>query len=305
MRFLRLALLQAYISSIQKNKKKALMIINIGIFFSIFAFSSAAITFFIEKKISDIQNELTINQIDARDNNIIISELETELNSLTILIHKEDNNTAKIRFIDEFNVFNKISTTRDYYGSFIYYNLVDFKKELDQMEKELGSNMFDRNDPFYVDEIIPALQNSWNKEEVDNFINSLDEVDEYTKKVLKIDFKNYILQNPLSLEEIINETKNESLNSLNSATQTSEDYTLVYNYIEALNVFFINFLDVLKGLKGQNEYLIEDGKKEILYYSNQERTIISITFIFQFAIFLIIQIFEINSVNFNLKKKIK
>jgi hypothetical protein len=64
-------------------------------------------------------------------------------------------------------------------------------------------------------------------------------------------------------------------------------------------------LDVLKGFKGQNEYLIEDGKKEILYYSNQERTIISITFIFQFAIFLIIQIFEINSVNFNLKKKIK
>jgi len=35
MRFLRLTLLQAYISSIQKNKKKALMIINIGIFFSI------------------------------------------------------------------------------------------------------------------------------------------------------------------------------------------------------------------------------------------------------------------------------
>ena len=59
----------------------------------------------------------------------------------------------------------------------------------------------------------------------------------------------------------------------------------------------------MKGFKGLNESLIEEGKKEILYYSNQERNIISITFIFQFTIFLIIQIFEINSVKFNLKKK--
>ena len=61
----------------------------------------------------------------------------------------------------------------------------------------------------------------------------------------------------------------------------------------------------MKGFKGLNESLIEEGKKEILYYSNQERNIILITFIFQCTIFLIIQIFEVNSVKFNLKKRAK
>ena len=39
--------------------------------------------------------------------------------------------------------------------------------------------------------------------------------------------------------------------------------------------------------------------------TNLERNVILVTFIFQFAIFSIIQIFEINSVNFNFKKKVK
>ena len=66
MRFLRFTLLQAYFSSIQKNKKKALLFINVGIFLSIFAFSSAAISFFIEKKISEKQTELLYLQIDDK-----------------------------------------------------------------------------------------------------------------------------------------------------------------------------------------------------------------------------------------------
>ena len=73
MRFLRFTLLQSYILSIQKNKRKALLIINTGIFFSIFAFSSATVSFFIEKKISDIQNELMVTQIETRNANNMIS----------------------------------------------------------------------------------------------------------------------------------------------------------------------------------------------------------------------------------------
>ena len=85
--------------------------------------------------------------------------------------------------MDEFNVINKIITNRDYYGPFIYYNLFELKKELEQMKKDLGSDMFDKNNPFYVDEIIPALKNSWDEENVNNFVNSLNEVDEYIKKI--------------------------------------------------------------------------------------------------------------------------
>ena len=66
-----------------------------------------------------------------------------------------------------------------------------------------------------------------------------------------------------------------------------------------------SFFEVLKGFKAQNEEDILNYEKDILYYSNLERNIILVTFILQFVIFSIIQIFEINSVNFNFKKKVK
>ena len=305
MRYLRFTLLQSYILSIQKNKRKALLIINTGIFLSIFAFSSATISFFIEKKISDIQNELTITQISAREGNINISFFENEINKLSKFLNKESANTAKKRFIDEFKILNKINTTRDYYGSFIYYNLFALEEEIAQMKKSYGVNMFDKNDPFYIDEIIPSIKNSWDKETADKFIDSLDSVNEYMNKLLKINIENYLLQKPLTLEEIINEIKNEDLNSLNQTSQVLRDYTLVYDSFEQLTIFFTNLMNYLKGYKGNDDFLIEQYEKEILYYSNLEKNIILTTFVFQFIIFVIIQIFEINSVNFNLKKKNK
>lgn len=305
MRFLRFTLLQSYILSIQKNKRKALLIINTGIFLSIFAFSSATISFFIEKKISDIQNELTITQISARDGNNTISFFENEINNLSKSINKESANTAKKRFIDEFKILNKINTTRDYYGSFIYYNLFELEKEIVQMKKSYGVNMYDKNDPFYTDHIIPNIKNSWDKENIDRFIDSLDSVDEYMNKLLNLNIENYLLQKPLSLEEIINEIKNEDLNSLNQTSQALQDYTLVYDSLDQLTIFYENLMNYLKAYKGNDDLLIEQYEKEILYYSNLEKNIILTTFVFQFLIFVIIQIFEINSVNFNLKKKKK
>ena len=102
MRFLRFTLLQSYILSIQKNKRKALLIINTGIFLAIFAFTSATISFFIEKKISDIQNELTVSQIETRQVNNIISFFENELNTLEKFLLKEDNIKSEKRFLDVF-----------------------------------------------------------------------------------------------------------------------------------------------------------------------------------------------------------
>ena len=303
MRYLRFTLLQSYILSIQKNKRKALLIINTGIFFSIFAFSSATISFFIEKKISDIQNELTITQISAREGNNTISFFENEINTLSKFLNKESGNTAKKRFIDEFKTLNKINTTRDYYGSFIYFNLFALEEEIKQMKKLYGVDMYDKNDPFYTDEIIPAMKKSWDKETVDEFIDSLESTDEYINKLLNINIENYLLQKPLTLEEIINETKNEDLNSLNQKSQVLNDYTLVYDSFEQLTIFFTHLMNYLKGIKGNDDNLIKEYETKILYYSNLERNIILTTFVFQFAIFVIIQIFEINSVNFNLKKK--
>ena len=67
MRYLRFTLLQSYILSIQKNKRKALLLINCGIFIAIFAVSSAIISFFIERDISEKQSEILQYQIQIKE----------------------------------------------------------------------------------------------------------------------------------------------------------------------------------------------------------------------------------------------
>lgn len=305
MRFLRFTLLQTYISSIQKNKKKALLFINVGIFLSIFAFSSASISFFIEKKISDIQNDLTYAQIEVRSFNNIISKMENEVNILSKFINKESYQTARQRLVDEFKTLNKVLSAKDYYGPFIYYNLYELENEIDQMKELYNMNMFDKNDPFYIDYLIPTIKASWTKEDADSFINSLDETDYFIKEILKINIKDYTFKDSLSMDEIISEINNQQLSSLNMNSKILEDYTLTWNSFESLEEFYSNFLQVMKGFKGKDEENVINYEEKIIFYSNLERNIILITFIFQFAIFSIIQIFEINSVNFNLRKKIK
>ena len=81
MNYFRFSLLQSYISSIKKNKKKAILLINTGIFFSIFAFSSAIITFLIERDISKKQSEILQYQISIKEMSKTIAELEMKLKS--------------------------------------------------------------------------------------------------------------------------------------------------------------------------------------------------------------------------------
>ena len=80
MRFLRFTLLQTYFSNIKKNKRKALLLINTGIFFSIFAVSSAMVSFFIERNISIKQSEIIEYQISIKENSTLIASLEQMYN---------------------------------------------------------------------------------------------------------------------------------------------------------------------------------------------------------------------------------
>ena len=79
MRYLRFTLLQSYILSIQKNKRKALLLINCGIFIAIFAVSSAIISFFIERDISEKQSEILEYQIQIKEGSTMMADLESRL----------------------------------------------------------------------------------------------------------------------------------------------------------------------------------------------------------------------------------
>ena len=67
--------------------------------------------------------------------------------------------------------------------------------------------------------------------------------------------------------------------------------------------FCNSLINLMKSFSSANEKLLEEANEEILYLSNKEKNIIIVTFLFQFVVFIIIQVFEVNSVGFNIKKK--
>ena len=300
MRFLRFTLLQSYILSIQKNKRKALLIINTGIFLSIFAFSSATISFFIEKKISDIQNALMVTQIETRYANNMISYVENEINILEKSLFKEENSKSEKRFLDEFKNFKRVTSQKDVYGPFIYYTLYEFQKEIAFVKEFL-----DKDSSFNTDIVIPYVESRFDEENTKSFKDRLETISDYTEIILKMDLEQFYYKKPLTLEEIIFQTTDFKIYDLNISSQIFDDYKFVVEYLDKFNVYLSSCLDILKDMKFLNDEYITEYKNDILYYSNLEKNIILVTFIFQFAIFLIIQIFEINSINFNLKKRIK
>ena len=76
MRILRFTFLQSYFLTINKNKKKALTLINTGIFFTVFAITSALISFSIETKISKKESELIQLQISILETGRDVADID-------------------------------------------------------------------------------------------------------------------------------------------------------------------------------------------------------------------------------------
>ena len=69
--------------------------------------------------------------------------------------------------------------------------------------------------------------------------------------------------------------------------------------------YFNEFYQILSSLKEGGQEDIKRINGEIISLSKKEKNYILVTFLIQFVIFLIIQFFEVNSINFNLMKSIK
>ena len=107
-------------------------------------------------------------------------------------------------------------------------------------------------------------------------------------------FAPYIFSNVLSAKELLKNS--EYLEYLNPFS----DYIAVKGFLYDLTHYVEDFLDFFSSLKASGEDNIKEINSEIISLSKKEKNYILGTFIFQFFIFLIIQIFEVNSLNFNL-----
>lgn len=310
MRFLRFTLLQTYFSNIKKNKRKALLLINTGIFFSIFAVSSAIVSFFIERDISIKQSEIIEYQISIKESSTMLASFETIFDQFAQSLKIENSSRIEKQLFSETKLGNKIFSAKDFYTPYLQYA----KKDIEDIERPMFSNdseygpmkvadLFDIDNK-YVQEIISTIKDAWSKEDVENFTNSMLKANQAYQKIKKINFENYDYKKNQSFKEISLEIEKYEKNHMNLyGLKIIDDYFTVIDFEYALSDYFSELINLMKSFSSANEELLEEANEEILYLSNKEKNIILVTFLFQFVVFIIIQVFEVNSVGFNLKKK--
>jgi len=143
------------------------------------------------------------------------------------------------------------------------------------------------------------------RKNIEEFTSSIVRVGKAYKELKKINFENYKFKKFQTFEEILLEIKEyETLHINNSNSKLRNDYFTVLEFEFAFKNWIFDFMNIIKGTYFAEEEYLAEMNEEILILSKKEKNIILVTFLFQFLVFIIIQVFEINSINFNLKKRL-
>jgi hypothetical protein len=291
MRILRLSLLRNYLI-LSKNIKKSLLIINIGIFLSIFAATSAMISIYIENKISNEEFELIEYQQEKRTTDRFLGQLPSWVMLFDIASLNIQQTEEMYEFIKLTDFGDKIISKWDAYLPSLY----DIDKNWEEISDFKDFNEFIQ---LYL-EILPEST----QKEYKNLIKesekykkpqvSAEEGNEYRKKLFNTGYENL-------LEEIEN-----SKNNIFYEGKVFDDYIYVQKFLVFAKEYFLMLEDIFRASSATSGFAIEEINKNIIKLSKYEKNIILGTFIFQFIIFLIIQYFEISSVTIqNIKNKVK
>ena len=295
MRLLRISLFFNTLLS-KSNKSKFLKYINIGIFFSLFAISSALITFYIENKIDNLEYSLSEVHIQQKDNKRDIDDLF----QLRVLLKSILVSDKEITSLYEFNASTKLGqyliTVDDLYLPTLFIEGQSSADEIQELTEdgfweeflEIVGEWFGKDSKEYKDYA----------EALESFYKNIDiykkDYEKYYDRVFNYDL-NIVADEILDSEKSINYYDHE----FQKDTQKTE--LLLYD-------MFI-FLEVMEKLFFELSLVYEDNilelNTEILELSKQESKIIIIAFIFQFIVFVIIQYFEVLSIQPNKLKNAK
>lgn len=300
MRVLRFALLNSYFNSAIKNKKKALLLINIGIFLSIFAVSTAIISFFVERQISIKQSDLLYLQIEDKFYSKLNSEFDTMITFFNSQLQTEENYRVEKEFLANTSFDSRLLSDKDFYGPYIYSNLIVLKRIVEDPEWDVMTNINSQE----IKEILDDIYKVWPQEDAEEFKSSIVNLKDTTDKLLKINSDNYKFDKIPNLKDISLEIINYQTNNVyNVNEKILDDYSTAIDFSYALLNWSEQMLLFVSAKKEYGEENIKLLNKEIITLSRNERNFIFGTFIFQFFIFIIIQVFEINSINQNFRKR--
>ena len=305
MRILRLSFLKQYFI-LSKNIKRALLIINTGIFLSIFAATSASVSFYIEKKINEKEFLLIESQQILRD----LSDGSTTFSSIFTLYNTLMNNetsrvsASSLSSMTDFG--DKVLSNKDFYLPVIF----TATKEIEVFSEIINEKIIlDEKDDVIkemtlLEWLLFAIRD-WTEEDIKEVETSIDEfkltVDEIKKINISIYEETIFHSTYLDLLKEINNSDNNSIN--NYEHKIYKDYKTAMD----LNYAAMDLLKTIGFIFGSLESTyIDEIKKlnsEISKLSDLEKNIIFIAFILQFIIFFIVQFFEISSVSREINKK--
>lgn len=280
----------------KKNANKLLFFINIGIFLSLFAITSALITFYTENKISDIEFELIKQHNEKKFYNDSLDEFSQARNLLYTWQKHEKDITSLYQYNASTKLGEKLISINDIYLSELYLNLESYDA---------------KNFDFFLDEIILnelilLAEEYYGKDSftVKNIIEDTQKLKKYAYLFKKDYSKSY--------DEIFNYNYSTIVNDMYYGEEFFDTNNLIYvdykNFLKAMDVFdslFFSFevlaTDQASTVQGEIDFLND----EIIKLSKRENQIIIIAFILQLLIFLIIQFFEITSIQNEIRKYAK
>ena len=286
MRILKIPTFTPFIIS-QRNIKKSLLIINLGIFLSIFAATSAIISLFIENKISHYETEI----IENRQMNLFFNRFERMINVY------EDSENRLYNFNQNFASFNEILNSlkggekliddREYYYYRFYSYIAFMDDNFDEdeanewilyfTEKEFLENIYD---PIVHKKFYDELEAQSKK-----FKNYVKEYKTFASDLKKID--PFII---LSDEELMNNTYKDSV-EINKLI--NKYFTKVFYMNDFLREFLMNIKRIISDWSLSYKSLDLSNYQEIEKLSNLEKKLIIFAFVLQIVIFFVTQFFEI------------
>ena len=126
MRLLRFSLLINFFSK-TKNLTKALKLINVGIFLSIFAGSTAIISFYIEKQINELEYELVTYRQSRLDSTHMISTFHSDIKKITHQYNLLNDRLTNLYLLSTTKFGEKSINMYDYLAPSIYISKFEWE----------------------------------------------------------------------------------------------------------------------------------------------------------------------------------
>ena len=275
-----------------KNVKQFLLFINIGIFLSIFAISSAIITFYTETKIDSLEFDLINEHNDKKYYDDLLDDFSELRNTLYSWTKHESDVINLYQHFASTKLGSKLLSINDIYLPILFIDLNSEDSKYLREFFDFFDELMEVVDLFYESE-------DWLPKELDK---SIEEIRKH-KDLLNKDYSKYYdtIFN-YNISPIINDVYYENNKLIDLDNQIFIDYEKLREFTDELDNLFYLFEIFFTDISSNSQIIINDYNEKIIKLSKRENNIIIIAFFLQLIIFCIIQYFEINSIQ-QVKKK--